>query len=1010
MRQPRSCAWKLSGRSILVIGIAVLVAGLHAVTVVGQDTDPWCLRIVVDTEADWTVVSLSGATWNVTGYEILEGHIAPDLRITPGPDLGINKRQLDLTRVAVSFQVSLAETSDSIELTIGKGHIGTTVVTVFDCSGAEERLVDQFTHIGIAPDPNPLNQRSYSLFLAAPLAVVSQAFLPRGPVEPSELGGLWETATSTYSIQVDRTGLVLEGLDEPLRATGFLVGTKLNVWYQQAGTTHGWEAQILVDESGWPIRLEWDDGVVMDRVTSGASIPARTIPTTWRDDFASILDSAWRWVREDSSHWSLTDRPGHLRIETQQGGLSTSSAKNLLLRDIPTGSFTVETKVEFDATQDFQAAGLVLYRDDLTYFSLLCEFTAESVGRGVYMDHVVSGETMSFDAKSALGGSSIVHLKLEVDGSLVRVYHSLDGRTWMHADTERLNWQPVSVGLVVMTRDQPTPSIPADFDYVAVNSTEVAQPAVAPARTPLPTETVLGACCVSNGQCLATSEQACTAMSGTLIAGATCSDAGCGSSEPEELSPCCLPSGLCVMKTEEDCAALSGTPTSDASCATAVCASPPQPATLYACCLPDGSCTETTGAECVAMDGETPGQESCSLAQCPQPPTTYTLTMEVEGSGTTAPLAGAHTYLEGFWIEITAQANPGWEFHHWTGDVDDTANPTTFVLMDQDQTVTAYFVELPPEAPYACWHHFAGSNEPTLADATEFQCIGVTSPAECTGALDIYDPVPCSSSEPPIACLLYDGSCVTVGNFEECAAKLIAMAGDFYVPCYIQEFGSHTCSTLPAGYYPDFACCLHDGSCSDQYSSEPECVEAGGRIGWGCYDTCASVDCAYGGACCLPDGTCQEFPNELQCEAAGGSQWVHWHWGESCRSGLCRVTGACCKASGDCEDGVTEIDCIEASVVGTPDQVVYWEEGASCDDVDCTGTCCLRSGAYEGTCDRVEWCFEDLTLWECSKQVPIGPMVASWTSGSGWHEGRWLLWWWAGPSQPDFGCRDCKCD
>ena len=998
------------GWSILAAAIGVLVAGALSLVLFSQDADPWHLRIVLDTEADWTVVSVSGATWEVTGHEILEGHDAPNLRITPGLDLGINKRQFDPTRVVVSFEVSLVETSDSIELAVGKGHLGTTVVTVFDCGGADERLISTFTHVGIAPDPNLLNQRFYPLSLAAPPAPGSQAFLPQGPIEPTELGGQWKTETSTYSIQVDRTGLDLEGLDKPFHATGFLVDTKLNVWYQQAGTTHGWEAQILVDESSRPVRLAWDDGVVMDRVTNGASIPARTIPTTWRDDFAGTLDSAWHWVREDSSRWSLTDRSGHLRIVAQQGALTTSTAKNLLLRDVPTGSFSVESKVEFDASQDFQAAGLVLYLDDSTYFSLLSEFAAEGVGRGVYLDHVVSGETQSFDAKFSLGASSLVYLKLEVDGGLVRVYYSLDGRTWVHADTERLNWQPVSVGLIVMTRDEPTPSIPADFDYVVVDSTTAVQPVVASATTPLPTETVLGACCLPGGGCLATSEQACEAMSGTLIAGASCSSAGCGSSVPEEGSPCCLPTGLCVMKTGEDCVAMSGTSTSDASCATAVCASPPQPATLYACCLPDGSCTETTSAECAAMDGETPGQESCGLAQCPQPLASYTLTMEIEGSGTTAPLMGMHTYLEGFWIEVTAQANPGWTFHHWTGDVTDTTNPTTHVMMDEDQTVTAHFVELPPEAPYACWHHFAGSDVPQLADATEYQCIGVTSPAECTGALDIYDPVPCSSSEPPIACLLYDGSCVTVGDIDECMAKLRTMDGEYVGSCYFSEFGSHTCSTLPSGYYPDFYCCLPDGSCSDHYSSELECTNAGGRVGWGCGSSCSQGDCAPGGACCLPDGSCQEFPNELGCEAAGGSVYLHWHPGVTCRSGLCGATGACCKASGDCEDGITEIDCLEASAVGTPDQVMHWKEGASCSDVDCTGTCCLVSGGYEYTCNRVEWCFENLTFWQCSQQVPIGPVGAALDFGLGWHEGRWLSWRWSGPQHPDISCPDCACD
>ena len=42
----------------------------------------------------------------------------------------------------------------------------------------------------------------------------------------------------------------------------------------------------------------------------------------WRDDFAtSTLHPIWSWVREDPTHWSLTDNPDVLRITTQTGGI-----------------------------------------------------------------------------------------------------------------------------------------------------------------------------------------------------------------------------------------------------------------------------------------------------------------------------------------------------------------------------------------------------------------------------------------------------------------------------------------------------------------------------------------------------------------------------------------------------------------------------------------------------------------------------------------------------------------
>ena len=74
---------------------------------------------------------------------------------------------------------------------------------------------------------------------------------------------------------------------------------------------------------------------------------------------------------------------------------------------------------------------------------------------------------------------------------------------------------------------------------------------------------------------------------------------------------------------------------------------------------------------------------------------TYTLTMEVNGSGSTTPAVGDHDIYEDEVVDITATPADGWTFAGWTGDVADTsANPTT-VTMDANKTVTANFSEIP---------------------------------------------------------------------------------------------------------------------------------------------------------------------------------------------------------------------------------------------------------------------------------------------------------------------------
>jgi uncharacterized repeat protein (TIGR02543 family) len=68
-----------------------------------------------------------------------------------------------------------------------------------------------------------------------------------------------------------------------------------------------------------------------------------------------------------------------------------------------------------------------------------------------------------------------------------------------------------------------------------------------------------------------------------------------------------------------------------------------------------------------------------------------TLTMEVNGNGTTNPSLGDHGYVENTIVPITATAADGWVFVNWTGDVANVNSASTTVVMDANKTVTANF-------------------------------------------------------------------------------------------------------------------------------------------------------------------------------------------------------------------------------------------------------------------------------------------------------------------------------
>ncbi len=72
-----------------------------------------------------------------------------------------------------------------------------------------------------------------------------------------------------------------------------------------------------------------------------------------------------------------------------------------------------------------------------------------------------------------------------------------------------------------------------------------------------------------------------------------------------------------------------------------------------------------------------------------------TLTMSVDGQGSTSPSVGSHNYNEGQTVSIFASPATGWAFSNWVGDVASPNSQSTTVTMDEDKTVTAVFFELP---------------------------------------------------------------------------------------------------------------------------------------------------------------------------------------------------------------------------------------------------------------------------------------------------------------------------
>ncbi|QUH22333.1 hypothetical protein HYG87_00400 [Methanobacterium alkalithermotolerans] len=74
----------------------------------------------------------------------------------------------------------------------------------------------------------------------------------------------------------------------------------------------------------------------------------------------------------------------------------------------------------------------------------------------------------------------------------------------------------------------------------------------------------------------------------------------------------------------------------------------------------------------------------------------HNLVVNVTGQGIVNKNPDMASYPAGTVVTLTAVANPGWNFSHWTGDLTGNTNPQT-ITMDGDRSVTAVFVADAPE-------------------------------------------------------------------------------------------------------------------------------------------------------------------------------------------------------------------------------------------------------------------------------------------------------------------------
>ncbi|GFJ88876.1 hypothetical protein Prum_025180 [Phytohabitans rumicis] len=180
----------------------------------------------------------------------------------------------------------------------------------------------------------------------------------------------------------------------------------------------------------------------------------------------ATLGVDWEVLNSEPAQWSLTERPGYLRVHSLTGDThqATNNARNLFFQDIPAGDFEIVAKFEAPVTLNYQGAGILAWQDADNY--VRAALAHVGFAGGVIIENALEVNAGFASTFTPRPGSTSETLKVARVGNVFTTSY-WDGAAWVQAAqvTAALNVQ--KVGVYALSAQNGTP-ITADFDYVAI--------------------------------------------------------------------------------------------------------------------------------------------------------------------------------------------------------------------------------------------------------------------------------------------------------------------------------------------------------------------------------------------------------------------------------------------------------------------------------------------------------------------------------------------------------------